>query len=256
MININYIIAIASGKGGVGKSTITANLALAMNIKGYKVGLLDADIYGYSQSKILSIKKNIFINNNKLIQPIPYYGIKVMSMGFIVKKQTKAIIWRGPIISKFLLHLFNNTNWGYLDYLFIDMPPGTGDILLSISKNIILSGVIIITTPQEISLLGAFKGINMFKKIKIPIIGLIENMSFYTCKCCGYSNSIFNNKYIKILKKYKIKKIGCFPLHKYICDKNPILISKPKSKISSLFKFIADIIDKKRTIAQLVRAPR
>lgn len=245
MININYIIAISSGKGGVGKSTITANLALAMNVKGYKVGLLDADIYGYSQSRILSIKKNIFINKIKRIQPIPYYGIKVMSLGFIVKKQTTAIIWRGPIISKLLLHLFTNTNWGKLDYLFVDMPPGTVDILLSLSKTIRISGVIIITTPQELSLLGAFKGINMFNKIKIPIIGLIENMSYYTCNCCGFSTSIFNNKYKNFLKKHQIKKLGCFPLHKNICDKTPILITKPNSKFSNFFKCIAGIIDKK-----------
>ncbi|CEI58814.1 P-loop NTPase [Candidatus Portiera aleyrodidarum] len=254
MFNIKYIIALSSVKGGVGKSTLTTNLALAMNIKGYKVGLLDADISGSSQAKILGIKKNIFINNNLLIQPIPYYGLKVMSMGFIVKKQTKAIIWRGPIISKFLLNLFKNTNWGTLDYLFIDMPPGTADLSLTLLNNIKLSGVIIITTPQEISLLGAFKAINMFKKIKIPIIGLIENMSSFTCTFCGYSKSIFYNKYIKILKKYKIKKLGCLPLHKYICDKSPILISKPNSKISKLFNYITTILE--RTVAQLVRAPR
>ncbi|AUI73354.1 P-loop NTPase [Candidatus Portiera aleyrodidarum] len=244
MININYIITIAiSAAFNITLLLFNISFQLAMNVKGYKVGLLDADIYGYSQSTILNVKKKIFINKKKRIQPIPYYGIKAMSLGFIVKKQTKAIIGRGPIISKLLVDLFTNTNWGYLDYLFIDMPPGTGDIMLSISKSISVSGVIIITTPQDVSLLGAFKGINMFNKIKIPIIGLIENMSYYTCKSCGYSTSIFNNKYNNILKKYKIKKIGCFALHKTLCDKKPILIAKPTSKISVFLKVIADIVD-------------
>ena len=216
--NIKNIILVASGKGGVGKSTVTANLAVAFAKMGAKVGVLDADIYGPSQPTIFDLKDNPSTTDKKKIIPLENYGVKMISIGNLIE-QDSAIIWRGPIVSRALMQLLNDTDWGELDYLFLDLPPGTGDIQLTISKNIPVTGAVTVTTPQDLSLIDAKKAIDMFNKVKITNLGVIENMSYYSCPKCGHQEHIFgeDGAYI-IANKYNVELLGNLPLHKKIRD--------------------------------------
>ena len=190
-INSKNIIAIASGKGGVGKSTFAVNYAVALQKIGYRVGILDADIYGPSVPRMMGISGKPQANDNNKLIPLESYGVKCMSIGFLIDVDTPAI-WRGPMVMKALEQMFNGVEWGELDYLIIDLPPGTGDAQLTLAQSSKLSGSIIISTPQEVALIDARKGINMFKKVNVPVLGFVENMSYFICDSCNKKHEIFS----------------------------------------------------------------
>jgi ATP-binding protein involved in chromosome partitioning len=187
---VTYIIAVASGKGGVGKSTTSANLAVGLAQRGLKVGLLDADVYGPSIPRMLGVKDAKPESDGENITPVENHGVKVMSMGFLVDERTP-MVWRGPMVQSALMQMIRQVTWGTLDVLVIDMPPGTGDTQLSISQQVALSGAIIVSTPQDIALIDARKGLEMFNKVNVPIVGMVENMSMFCCPNCGYESPIF-----------------------------------------------------------------
>ncbi len=188
--NVKNIVAVASGKGGVGKSTTAVNLALALAAEGASVGLLDADIYGPSQPMMMGIEGRPESEDGKTMDPMENYGVQVMSIGFLVAKD-EAMIWRGPMATQALEQLLRQTNWRDLDYLIVDLPPGTGDIQLTLSQRVPMTGAVIVTTPQDIALLDAKKGVKMFEKVGVPILGIVENMAVYHCPKCGHTEHIF-----------------------------------------------------------------
>ncbi len=214
--NIKNIILVASGKGGVGKSTVTSNLAVSFAKMGAKVGVLDADIYGPSQPTLFDLKENPNTTDKKKIIPLERYGVKMISIGNLIDPES-AVIWRGPIVSRALMQLLHDTDWGDLDYLFLDLPPGTGDIQLTISKNMPVTGAVIVTTPQDLSLIDARRAVAMFVKVKIKTLGVVENMSYYICPKCGNSEHIFGEDGAHLLcGKNEIEFLGNLPLHKSI----------------------------------------
>lgn len=249
--SIKNIIAIASGKGGVGKSTTAVNLALALAAEGASVGILDADIYGPNQPQMLGVDTSPEINQ-KIMSPIMRHGIQSMSIGYLVDKTTP-IVWRGPMVTGALLQLLNDTKWQSLDYLFIDMPPGTGDIQLTLAQKIPVCGAVIVTTPQEVALLDARKGIEMFYKVKIPVLGVIENMSVHVCSQCGHEEPIFGlGGGQKIADEYDVALLGQLPLIKKIrehTDKGlPTVVAEPTSEIALLYRKIAKKIAAKLSL--------
>ena len=238
------IIAIASGKGGVGKSTVSVNLSIALSKIGKSVALLDADIYGPSIPRMMGINNKPITNQNKKFIPLENHGIKCMSIGFLITPDTPAI-WRGPMIMKALEQLFLNVEWGETEYMIIDLPPGTGDTQLTIAQKVDVKGAIIISTPQDIALIDAIKGVNMFKKVNIPVIGLIENMSYFICDKCNQRHEIFSHGGAKQeSEKLKTNFLGEIPINKdlRICSDQgkPILIEKPESEISKIYLEIAN----------------
>tara|TARA_Y100000590_G_scaffold157089_1_gene180561 strand:- start:1625 stop:2662 length:1038 start_codon:yes stop_codon:yes gene_type:complete len=248
-INSNKILAIASGKGGVGKSTFAVNYAVALKKIGYNVGILDADIYGPSVPRMMGIADKPKINQNKKLIPLENYGVKCMSIGFMIDVDTPAI-WRGPMVMKALEQMFNGVDWGSLDYLIIDLPPGTGDAQLSLAQNLKIDGAIIISTPQDIALIDARKGINMFKKVNIPVIGIIENMSYFICNNCNERHEIFSNGGAKKeAVKFDIAFLGDLPIDISLRIKSdegePICISSPQSNIAKSYLSIAQNVSKK-----------
>ena len=190
MPNVKNIIAVASGKGGVGKSTTAVNLALALAAEGAQVGILDADIYGPSQPMMMGVEGRPESEDGKTMEPLENYGVQVISIGFLIDRD-EAMIWRGPMATQALEQLLRQTNWKDLDYLIVDMPPGTGDIQLTLSQRVPLTGAVIVTTPQDIALLDARKGIKMFEKVGVPILGIVENMAVHVCEKCGHVEHIF-----------------------------------------------------------------
>lgn len=242
--NVKNIIAIASGKGGVGKSTITANLALALTQAGANVGILDADIYGPNQAHMLGIVGHPEISDNKKILPMHAHGLQVMSMAFLTEQSDIPMIWRGPMVSSALQQLLLDTLWQQLDYLFIDLPPGTGDIQLTMSQKIPVSGGIIVSTPQDIALLDAKKAIRMFEKVNISVLGVVENMSSHICSECGHKEAIFNTDGAKTMaEEYKVPFLGALPLDIQIRTDadagRPSVIANPNSKIAVYYQEIA-----------------
>lgn len=214
---VKNIIAIASGKGGVGKSTLSANMAVALSRAGAKVGLLDADIYGPSQVMMLGASDRPESIEGKYLAPVVAHGIEVMSMGFLLESDASPVIWRGPMVTKALQQLLFETKWGQLDYLLIDLPPGTGDIQLTLCQRIPLVGSVVITTPQDIALLDAKKAIGMFKKVQVPVLGLVENMSYYHCPACGFDDPLFGTGGAeKIADEFAIETIGKIPLNRSV----------------------------------------
>ena len=245
-IDSKDIIAVASGKGGVGKSTFAVNLAVAMSELGKKVGILDADIYGPSVPRMMGISGKPEISQNKKLIPLERYGIKCMSIGFLVSEETPTI-WRGPMIMKALDQMFNGVEWGQLDYLIIDLPPGTGDAQITLAQNSKLSGSIIISTPQDVALTDARKGINMFKKVNVPILGLVENMSYFICDNCNEKHFIFaNNGAKKEAEKFQIPFLGSLPIDKELRiqsdEGRPACIDKPDGDIAKQYLEIAKSI--------------
>lgn len=239
---IKNIIAVASGKGGVGKSTVSANLALALSLGGAKVGLLDADIYGPSQPQIMGAFAAPKVED-KRVQPILRYDVATMSIGYLVNEGAP-MIWRGPMVSGALQQLLNDTAWGDLDYLIIDLPPGTGDIQLTLCQKIPLSGALIVTTPQDLSLIDARRALQMFQKVKVPILGAIENMSVYHCPACGHAEYIFGvgaGEYLEAREGVEL--LGSIPLELRIredADKGkPTVINDPECAISQTYREIA-----------------
>ena len=240
---VKNIIAVASGKGGVGKSTTAVNLALALAAEGATVGNLDADIYGPSQPQMLGISDRPESLDGKSMEPLESHGIQAMSIGFLVDVDTP-MVWRGPMVTGALEQLLRETNWRDLDYLVIDLPPGTGDIQLTLSQKIPVTGAIIVTTPQDIALLDARKGLKMFEKVGIPILGIVENMSTHICSNCGHEEHIFGaGGAEKMCKDYNVDLLGALPLDIRIREQTdggaPTVITEPDSQIAATYKQIA-----------------
>ncbi len=241
--NVKNIVAVASGKGGVGKSTTAANLALALAAEGASVGILDADIYGPSQPMMMGIDGKPESSDGKSMEPLENHGVQVMSIGFLIEPDNP-MIWRGPMATQALEQLLRQTNWRELDYLIVDMPPGTGDIQLTLSQRVPLTGAVIVTTPQDIALLDARKGIKMFEKVGVPILGVVENMAVHVCEKCGHVEHIFGaDGGKKMAAEYGIDYLGALPLNLSIrvqADSGrPSVASEPDGEIAGLYKAVA-----------------
>ncbi len=239
---IKSIIAIASGKGGVGKSTCAVNIALSLRSLGLKVGLLDADIYGPSVPRLLGIKERPKIENDRIV-PLIKYDVKIMSMGFLMEEDNP-VIWRGPMVVSALMQMVREVEWGELDILVLDMPPGTGDAQLTMAQQVPLSGAVIISTPQDLALIDARKGLKMFNSVDVPIFGIVENMSNFICPKCGEISEIFGHGGAKEeAHKLKVNFLGEVPLHMdirhYSDEGKPIVIAEKNSKYANIYKQIA-----------------
>ncbi|MDB5846948.1 MAG: Fe-S-binding ATPase [Rhodoferax sp.] len=240
---VKNIVAVASGKGGVGKSTTAANLALALAAEGASVGLLDADIYGPSQPMMMGISGRPDSIDGKTMEPMVNHGVQVMSIGFLVA-QDEAMIWRGPMATQALEQLLRQTNWKDLDYLIVDLPPGTGDIQLTLSQRVPMTGAVIVTTPQDIALLDAKKAIKMFEKVGVPILGIVENMAVHVCSNCGHVEHIFGaDGGKKMAADYKMDYLGALPLDIRIREQadtgNPTVAADPEGEVAALYKAVA-----------------
>ncbi|MBN8487226.1 MAG: iron-sulfur cluster carrier protein ApbC [Burkholderiales bacterium] len=240
---VKNIIAIASGKGGVGKSTTTVNLALALAAEGARVGILDADIYGPSQPMMMGIDGRPESVDGKSMEPLIGHGVQVMSIGFVVEPD-QAMIWRGPMATQALDQLLRQTNWQDLDYLLVDMPPGTGDIQLTLSQRVPLTGAVIVTTPQDIALLDARKGVSMFEKVGVPIIGVVENMAVYCCPNCGHTEHIFGQGGgMKMSQDFNMPYLGALPLNLSIREQadsgRPTVVADPDGEIAGIYRSVA-----------------
>ncbi len=241
--SIKSIVAVASGKGGVGKSTTAANLALALSAIGRKVGVLDADIYGPSMPRMLGISGRPHSRDGKTLEPMSNYGVECMSMGFLVAEDTP-MIWRGPMVQSALTQMLRDVTWGELDVLVVDMPPGTGDAQLTMAQQVPLAGAVIVSTPQDIALLDARKGLAMFRKVDVPVLGFIENMSYFLCPHCGERSDIFSHGGArKEAEKLGVEFLGEIPLDIAIRETSdggkPIVLSQPDSPHAKVYKQIA-----------------
>lgn len=248
--NVKNTIAVASGKGGVGKSTTSINLALALQAEGATVGILDADIYGPSQPRMLGLKGKPDTTDGKTVEPKVSYRVQSMSIGYLIEEDTP-MIWRGPMVTGALEQLLNDTNWQDLDYLIIDLPPGTGDIQLTLCQKIPVSGAVIVTTPQDIALLDAKKALKMFEKVNVPVLGIIENMSTHICSKCGHEEHIFGSGGgEQMAKQYDVDLLGALPLDMRIREGvdngKPTVAIEPDSEIAKNYRDIA-----RRTSAKL-----
>jgi len=240
---IKNIVAVASGKGGVGKSTTAVNLALALAAEGAAVGILDADIYGPSQPTMMGIEGRPESEDGSTMEPLENYGVQVMSIGFLVDADNP-MIWRGPMATQALDQLLRQTNWRELDYLIVDMPPGTGDIQLTLSQRVPLTGAVIVTTPQDIALLDARKGLKMFEKVGVPILGIVENMAVHVCSNCGHVEHIFGaDGGKKMATDYNVDYLGALPLNLSIREQadagRPSVVSEPDGEIAAIYKAVA-----------------
>ncbi len=249
---VKNVVAVASGKGGVGKSTTTVNLALALAAEGARVGILDADIYGPSQPMMMGIHARPESTDGQTMEPLENHGVQVMSIGFLVDDD-QAMIWRGPMATQALDQLLRQTNWNDLDYLLVDMPPGTGDIALTLSQRVPLTGAVIVTTPQDIALIDAKKGISMFQKVGVPILGIVENMAVYCCPNCGHVEHIFGAEGgQKMAAQFGVDMLGSLPLNMGIrvqADSGtPTVAAEPDGEIANLYKAVA------RTVAVKIAA--
>jgi ATP-binding protein involved in chromosome partitioning len=257
---VKFIIAVASGKGGVGKSTTAANLALAFAAIGRKVGVLDADIYGPSMPRMLGISGKPTTRDGKRLEPMRNYDMAVMSMGFLVAEDTP-MIWRGPMVQSALSQMLRDVNWGELDVMVVDMPPGTGDAQLTMAQQVPLAGAVIVSTPQDIALLDARKGLHMFRKVNVPVLGFIENMSYFLCPHCGERTDIFSHGGAKKeAEKLSTEFLGELPLDVAIRETSdsgrPIVVSAPDSPHAQVYKQIATRIWEKLSDATERKAPR
>jgi len=241
---IGYVVAVASGKGGVGKSTVAVNLALALSALGQRVGLIDADVYGPSVPLMLGIKERPSSTEEKRLLPVSKYGLKVMSTGMLVP-EGQAIVWRGPMIDKLLTEFIKNVEWGELDVLLVDLPPGTGDAQLTMVQKTPLSGGVIVTTPQDVALLDVRRGVKMFTEAHVPVLGVIENMSYHVCNHCGHRAEIFSHGGgARMAERYKIPFLGEIPLVKEIRvdgdSGTPLVMANPTHPQSQAFLRIAE----------------
>ncbi len=244
--DVRFKIAVASGKGGVGKSTVAANLALALERAGRRVGLMDSDIYGPSQQMMMGIDEKPYVNEANQIVPIERYGVKVISLGFLMDVD-QPVIWRGPMVMKAVEQFLQDVAWGTLDVLVIDLPPGTGDAQLTLTQKIQLSGAVIVTTPQDVSLIDARKGLAMFQKVNVPVLGIVENMSYYVCPSCGHREEIFKHGGgERTAKQLGVPFLGEIPLDPKVTvggdAGRPIVAGEPRSPVTQAYMKIADEI--------------
>lgn len=240
---VKNIIAVASGKGGVGKSTTAVNLALALAAEGAQVGILDADIYGPSQPRMLGVKQQPDSKDGKSLEPVMSHNLQSMSIGYLIEEETP-MIWRGPMVTQALEQLLKDTRWRDLDYLIVDLPPGTGDTQLTLAQKIPVSGAIIITTPQDIALLDARKGLKMFEKVNVPVLGIIENMSIHICTQCGHEEYIFGQGGgLRMAQENEVDFLGALPLDITIREQadsgKPSVIADPNGRIAQIYREIA-----------------
>lgn len=253
--NVKNIIVVASGKGGVGKSTVSANLALALQAEGAKVGVMDADIYGPSQPTMLGVQGKPASPDGKTIIPMQAHGIAVMSIGFLVEADTP-MIWRGPMVTQAMMQLLTDTRWEQLDYLIVDLPPGTGDIQLTLSQKVPVAGAVIVTTPQDIALLDARKALKMFEKVEVPVLGVVENMATHVCSNCGHEEHIFGEGGgERMSTQYGVPYLGSLPLDIRIREQadsgNPTVAAMPDSDLTARYREIA-----RNAVGRLSRQPR
>lgn len=240
---VRNIIAVASGKGGVGKSTIAANLALALQAEGARVGLLDADIYGPSQQRMLGLEGKPGTPDGKHFTPMQAHGLQAMSIGVLIGEDTP-MIWRGPMVTQTLQQLLNDTLWDNLDYLIVDLPPGTGDIQLTLAQRVPVAGAVIVTTPQDLALLDASRALQMFAKVKIPVLGIIENMATHICSACGHEEAIFGSGGgERMAQNYEVPLLGSLPLDIRIREQadqgRPTVVAEPESELAMRYREIA-----------------
>jgi ATP-binding protein involved in chromosome partitioning len=253
--NVKNILVVASGKGGVGKSTVSANLALALQAEGAKVGVLDADIYGPSQPRMLGIGGKPQSPDGKTIIPLQAHGLQVMSIGFLVDEETP-MIWRGPMVTQAMMQLLTDSRWEQLDYLIVDLPPGTGDIQLTLSQKVPVAGAIIVTTPQDIALLDARKALKMFEKVEVPVLGVVENMATHVCTHCGHEEHIFGEGGgARMAAQYGVAYLGSLPLDIRIREQSddgtPTVAAIPDSDLAARYREIA-----RNAAGRLARQPR
>ena len=253
--NVKNIIVVASGKGGVGKSTVSANLALALQAEGAKVGVLDADIYGPSQPRMLGVSGKPESPDGKTIIPMQAHGLSVMSIGFLVEEDTP-MIWRGPMVTQAMMQLLTDTRWEQLDYLIVDLPPGTGDIQLTLSQKVPVAGAVIVTTPQDIALLDARKALKMFEKVDVPVLGIVENMATHVCSNCGHEEHIFGEGGgERMAAQYAVPYLGSLPLDIRIREQSdggtPTVVAMPDSELTARYREIA-----RNAAGRLSRQPR
>ncbi len=248
LTNVKNIIAVASGKGGVGKSTTAANLALALAREGARVGILDADIYGPSQGIMFGIPDGTRpkVRDQKFFVPIEAHGVEVMSMAFLTDENTP-VVWRGPMVSGALIQLITQTAWDNLDYLVVDMPPGTGDIQLTLAQKVPVAGSVIVTTPQDLALLDAKKGVEMFRKVNIPVLGVVENMAVHICSNCGHAEHLFGEGGgEKLATQYGVELLASLPLSMAIRMQSdggrPTTIADPESQIAMIYQQMARLV--------------
>ena len=240
---VKNIIAIASGKGGVGKSTVAVNLALALSVEGATVGILDADIYGPSQPRMLGVKTKPESKDGHTLEPVVSYHLQSMSIGYLIDEETP-MIWRGPMVTQALEQLLKDTQWKDVDYMIIDLPPGTGDIQLTLAQKVPVTGAIIVTTPQDIALLDARRGLKMFEKVEIPVLGVIENMSTHICSKCGHEEHIFGQGGgMRMSEEDDVDFLGALPLDIRIREETdsgkPTVVAEPDSHIALIYRDIA-----------------
>lgn len=257
---VKNIIAVASGKGGVGKSTVSANLALGLSKLGMKVGILDADIYGPSLPKLFGLHGKPQIDENKIMQPLEAHGLKVMSIGFLVEEETP-MIWRGPMVMSALQQMMREVNWGDLDVLVVDMPPGTGDAQLTMAQAVPLAGSVIVSTPQDLALIDARRGISMFKRVEVPILGIVENMSFFVCPHCGTRSDIFGHGGARHeAERLNVPFLGEVPLHidiRTLSDAGtPVIVAAADSPHAAAFMTIANGVKQALEGGTVKTAPR
>jgi ATP-binding protein involved in chromosome partitioning len=241
--NVDHVVAVASGKGGVGKSTVSVNLALAMAALGMRVGLMDADVYGPSVAMMVGAGHQVRVSAERRIVPLERFGLRYISMALFVGDET-AVIWRGPMVTKLESEFLFNVEWGELDYLILDLPPGTGDAQLTITQRAVLDGGVIVTTPQEIALLDVKRGVAMFQQVEVPVLGVIENMSFYQCGKCGHRHEIFaHGGGARLADALNVPFLGEIPMVAKIREggdeANPIVVAEPGHQVSATFKTIA-----------------
>lgn len=253
---VRNVIAVGSGKGGVGKSTTAVNLALALAAEGARVGLLDADVYGPSIPAMLGLSGRPDSPDNKSIEPMRAFGVEAMSIGLLVDQDTP-MIWRGPMATSALMQLFNDTLWGDLDYLLIDLPPGTGDIQLTLAQKIPVAGAVIVTTPQDIATLDAKKALKMFEKVEVPVLGIVENMAVHTCSNCGHVEHLFGQGGgERMAAKYGVPLLGSLPLDIAIREQGdagqPAVVAAPDSAVAQAYRQTARVMA--ATLAQRPRA--
>jgi ATP-binding protein involved in chromosome partitioning len=248
---IGNVLAVASGKGGVGKSTTAVNLALGLALDGARVGLLDADIYGPSQPRMMGLSGARPISRDgKRLEPLEAHGVKVMSIGFLIEEE-QPMVWRGPMVTQALTQLLSDTNWGELDYLVVDMPPGTGDIQLTLAQRVPVSGAVVVTTPQDIALLDARKGLQMFRKVAVPVLGIVENMSTHVCSKCGHEEPVFGSGGGgRMAEQYGVSLLASLPLDIRIREQTdggcPTVAAEPDSPLGRAYLEMA-----RRTAARL-----